>query len=250
MGRFVGKPDLESFPNAAKRGIKLFSRTEISGVKGYESLYRAFSNKKAEELCGNPSFKKWSKDSHSWGDCHRVDPEEDGTALQPRRALDPPGGFSGRESKTEPEAGHSASSHNQTTRRQQHTGYAEGYNADGNHDNSGNELEETSVDDDRDNELEETSVDDNSGNELEETSVDDDRDNELEETSVDDNSGNELEETSVDDNSGNELEETSVDDDSANELEETGVDDDRDNDLEETGVDANSDNELEDTPRV
>ena len=61
MGRFVGKLDLQSFPNAAKKGIKLFSRAEIAGVKGYESLYRAFWNKKAEELCGNPSFKKWSK---------------------------------------------------------------------------------------------------------------------------------------------------------------------------------------------
>ena len=61
MGKFLGKPDLESFPNAAKKGLKIFSNSQINAVIGYEHLYRLFWNRKAEELCRNPSFVKWSK---------------------------------------------------------------------------------------------------------------------------------------------------------------------------------------------
>lgn len=61
MGKFLGKPDLESFPNAAKKGLKIFSNQQINAVSGYERLYRLFWNRKAEELCRNPSFAKWSK---------------------------------------------------------------------------------------------------------------------------------------------------------------------------------------------
>ena len=61
MGRFLGKPDLESFPNAAEKGIKIFNTQQVNAVSGYERLYRLFWNKKAEELCRNPSFAKWSK---------------------------------------------------------------------------------------------------------------------------------------------------------------------------------------------
>ena len=61
MGRFLGKPDLESFPNAAEKGIKIFNNQQVNAVSGYERLYRLFWNKKAEELCRNPSFAKWSK---------------------------------------------------------------------------------------------------------------------------------------------------------------------------------------------
>lgn len=61
MGKFLGKPDLESFPNAAKKGLKIFSSQQINAVSGYERLYRLFWNRKAEELCRKPSFAKWSK---------------------------------------------------------------------------------------------------------------------------------------------------------------------------------------------
>ena len=61
MGRFLGKPEMESFPNAAKKGIKIFSDQQIQAVSGYERLYRLFWNRKAEELCPSPSFVKWSK---------------------------------------------------------------------------------------------------------------------------------------------------------------------------------------------
>ena len=61
MGRFLGKPDLESFPNAAEKGIKIFNNQQVNAVSGYERLYRLFWNKKAEELCRNPSFAKGSK---------------------------------------------------------------------------------------------------------------------------------------------------------------------------------------------
>ena len=61
MGRFLGKPDLESFPNAAEKGMKIFNNQQVNAVSGYERLYRLFWNKKAEELCRNPSFAKWSK---------------------------------------------------------------------------------------------------------------------------------------------------------------------------------------------
>lgn len=61
MGRFLGKPDLESFPNAAEKGIKIFNNQQVNAVSGYERLYRLFWNKKAEELCRNPSFAKWCK---------------------------------------------------------------------------------------------------------------------------------------------------------------------------------------------
>ena len=61
MGRFLGKPDLESFPNAAKKGMKIFTNQQIHAVSGYERLYRLFWNRKAEELCRSPSYAKWSK---------------------------------------------------------------------------------------------------------------------------------------------------------------------------------------------
>lgn len=61
MGRFLGKPDLESFPNTAEKAIKIFNNQQVNAVSGYERLYRLFWNKKAEELCRNPSFAKWSK---------------------------------------------------------------------------------------------------------------------------------------------------------------------------------------------
>ena len=61
MGRFLGKPDFESFPYAAEKGIKIFNNQQVNAVSGYERLYRLFWNKKAEELCRNPSFAKWSK---------------------------------------------------------------------------------------------------------------------------------------------------------------------------------------------
>ena len=61
MGRFLGKPDLESFPNAANKGFKIVTDQQICAVSGYERLYRLFWNRKAEELCRSPSFAKWSK---------------------------------------------------------------------------------------------------------------------------------------------------------------------------------------------
>ena len=61
MARFLGKPGLESFPNAAKKGLKIFTDQQIRAVSGYERLYRIFWNRKAEELCRSPSFAKWSK---------------------------------------------------------------------------------------------------------------------------------------------------------------------------------------------
>ena len=61
MRRLLGKPDLESFPNAAEKGIKIVNNQQVNAVSGYERLYRLFWNKKAEELCRNPSFAKWSK---------------------------------------------------------------------------------------------------------------------------------------------------------------------------------------------
>ena len=61
MGRFLGKPDLESFPNAAKKGMKIFTNQQVHAVSGYERLYRLFWNRKAEELCRSPSYAKWSK---------------------------------------------------------------------------------------------------------------------------------------------------------------------------------------------
>ena len=63
MGRFLGKPDLESFPNAAKKGMKIFTNQQIHAVNGYERLYRLFWNRKAEELCRSPSYAKWSKNA-------------------------------------------------------------------------------------------------------------------------------------------------------------------------------------------
>lgn len=54
MGRFLGKPKLESFPNAAKKGIKTFCNPQISVVSGYKCLYRLFWNRKAEEICQSP----------------------------------------------------------------------------------------------------------------------------------------------------------------------------------------------------
>lgn len=63
MGRFIGKPDLESFPNAAKKAMKIFCNQEINAVSGYEHLYRLFSNRKAEELCRSSSFAKWPKNA-------------------------------------------------------------------------------------------------------------------------------------------------------------------------------------------
>ena len=63
MGRFLGKPDLESFPNAAKKGMKIFTNQQIHAVSGYERLYRLFWNRKAEELCRSPSYAKWSKNA-------------------------------------------------------------------------------------------------------------------------------------------------------------------------------------------
>ena len=61
MGRFLGKPHLKSFPNAAKKGMKIFTNQQINAVSGYERLYRLFWNRKAEELCRSPSYAKWSK---------------------------------------------------------------------------------------------------------------------------------------------------------------------------------------------
>lgn len=63
MGRFLGKPDLESFPNAAKKGMKMFTNQQIHAVSGYERLYTLFWNRKAEELCRSPSYAKWSKNA-------------------------------------------------------------------------------------------------------------------------------------------------------------------------------------------
>ena len=61
MGRFLGKPNLQSFPNAAKRGMKIYSSGEMSRVKGFERLYLYYWNKKAEEICSNVNFRKWTK---------------------------------------------------------------------------------------------------------------------------------------------------------------------------------------------
>ena len=54
MGRFLGKP-------RAKRGMKIFSSGEMSKVKGFERLYRYYWNKKAEEICSNVNYRKWTK---------------------------------------------------------------------------------------------------------------------------------------------------------------------------------------------
>ena len=49
------------FPKCHQKGLKIFSNQQINAVSGYERLYRLFWNRKAEELCRNPSFAKWSK---------------------------------------------------------------------------------------------------------------------------------------------------------------------------------------------
>ena len=61
MGKLISKPDLVSYPNAGKKGIKVFSDTEIKRVPGFERLYRIFWNKKAEEICTDKVLCKWTK---------------------------------------------------------------------------------------------------------------------------------------------------------------------------------------------
>ena len=50
-----------SYPNAGKKGMKVFSNTEIKRVPGFERLYRIFWNKKAEEICTDKELSKWTK---------------------------------------------------------------------------------------------------------------------------------------------------------------------------------------------
>lgn len=51
---------LAFYPKAGQRGIKIYSEHQLGNGKGLEKLRRSFRNLKAEEVCSNPSFLKWS----------------------------------------------------------------------------------------------------------------------------------------------------------------------------------------------
>ena len=61
MKRFFGKANLQVYPNAGRRGIKLYSDGEITRSNGYERLYRRFWNQKAEEVCSNKVLVQWTQ---------------------------------------------------------------------------------------------------------------------------------------------------------------------------------------------
>ena len=48
------------YPRAGQRGIKIYSTHEIASSKGLENLRRSHWNSKAEELCNDAKFTKWS----------------------------------------------------------------------------------------------------------------------------------------------------------------------------------------------
>ena len=56
----TGGKKLAFYPKAGQRGVKIFSEHELGNRKGLEKLRRFFWNLKAEEVCSNPSFLKWS----------------------------------------------------------------------------------------------------------------------------------------------------------------------------------------------
>ena len=61
IGNFFGAPDIPSYPNAGRKGMKIYSTSEISRMNGYERLHRIFWNRKAEELCSDKVYSTWSK---------------------------------------------------------------------------------------------------------------------------------------------------------------------------------------------
>ena len=61
MKRFLGKANLPVYPNAGKRGMKLYTDGEITRATGYERLYRKFWNQKAEEICSNKVLAQWTQ---------------------------------------------------------------------------------------------------------------------------------------------------------------------------------------------
>ena len=61
MKRFLGKANLQLYPNAGRRGMKLYSDGEITRANGYERLYRKFWNQKAEEVCSNKVLVQWTQ---------------------------------------------------------------------------------------------------------------------------------------------------------------------------------------------
>ena len=61
MKRFFGKANLRVYPNAGRRGIKLYRDGEITRANGYERLYRKFWNQKAEEVCSNRVLVQWTQ---------------------------------------------------------------------------------------------------------------------------------------------------------------------------------------------
>ena len=60
MGNFIGN-NLPSYPNAGRRGIKVYSDAKIFRVKGYERLYQMFWNAKAGQVCADKQFSNWPK---------------------------------------------------------------------------------------------------------------------------------------------------------------------------------------------
>lgn len=54
------KGKLPYYPRAAQKGVKIFSAHELGNRKGLEKLRRSFWNTKAEELCKDGTYSKWS----------------------------------------------------------------------------------------------------------------------------------------------------------------------------------------------
>jgi hypothetical protein len=61
MKTFLGREDLNVYPHAAKKGMKIYSNSEINRSSGYERLYKIFWNKKLEEVCSDRVLVKWTK---------------------------------------------------------------------------------------------------------------------------------------------------------------------------------------------
>lgn len=61
MREFFGKKELKVYQHAAKKGMKLFTDSEINRASGYERLYRIFWNKKVDEVCSDRVLVKWTK---------------------------------------------------------------------------------------------------------------------------------------------------------------------------------------------
>ena len=56
----TGGKKLAFYPKAGQRAVKIYSEHQLGNRKGLQKLRRFFWNLKAEEVCSNPSFLKWS----------------------------------------------------------------------------------------------------------------------------------------------------------------------------------------------